>query len=71
MRISSLDNLAEDFWGPSSRLVEYSHLDHVGVTTQVRKTFSFRKIGVTFQGGKEGRKKGREDGRVSTIHPFS
>lgn len=39
VRISALDILARGFWGPPSHLVEYSYLDHVGVTTQVRKTF--------------------------------
>lgn len=39
MRISALANLAKSFWGPPSHLVEYLYLDHVGVTSQVKKTF--------------------------------
>lgn len=48
MSISALADLAKDFWGPPSHLVGYLYLDQVGVITQVRKTFSFRKIGMAF-----------------------
>lgn len=65
MRISALVSLAKAFWGPPSHLVEYLYLDHVGVNTQARKTFSFRKISMTFLRGK-----GRENGRIKVCVPF-
>ena len=65
MRISALVSLAKAFWGPPSHLVEYLYLDHVGVNTQARKTFSFRKISMTFLRGK-----GRENGRITVCVPF-
>ena len=70
MRISALVSLAKAFWGPPSHLVEYLYLDHVGVNTQARKTFSFRKISMTFLRGKEERQKGRENGRIKVCVPF-
>lgn len=63
MRISALVSLAKGFWGTPSHLVDYSYLDHLGVTTEVRNFPQenwhdiFKK-----EGRKKGGTKGREDG---------
>ena len=52
---------ARGFWDPSSHLVEYSYLDCLADTIQVRKTFSFGRTGAAFLRGKRGEGRREEE----------
>ena len=52
---------ARGFWDPPSHLVEYSYLDCLADTIQVRKTFSFGRTGAAFLRGKRGEGRREEE----------
>ena len=69
VRILAFDIFVKSLLGVSFPSVEYSYLDHVGVDTQVRKTFlPSGRFGVAFLRGKEGRREEKTESKEHIFH---